>query len=427
MNRYKLGIGLLILLVLLFGCKKIENTDDTADSTTTTTTDQTAPTVSSGTLSISSVSSSGLTLSWSKATDDQSAQTALKYQGWYSTSNNLDSTSTAASNGTSIADATADISSLTVTGLTASTTYYFNVVVADEAGNKTAYTAASQATSAVTSTSDTTSPVAGGSGVITASTQTYTSLLLSYSAASDETTAAANLTYKVYYSTSNNIDSVANLTANGTAATTASTATTSASVYNLSPGVTYYFNLLVSDAAGNKTVYTPVSTTTTNAIILFEVNPVDSGSLGGRSGADTLCSTSKTNNYSNLTCANIRAFISVSGTDEIQDMPTNYSVSTSLPIIGPTGLPFGTNWADLLDGSVSYSLSDAGINTNSAGWFSGSDAAGALHANNCSGWTSSSGSAEGGFKNLTTSLWITSYVFTCANFSAYSILCLCYQ
>jgi chitodextrinase len=43
---------------------------------------------------------------------------------------------------------TADISTLTVTGLTASTDYYFNVLVKDEAGNLALYSSATGRTDA---------------------------------------------------------------------------------------------------------------------------------------------------------------------------------------------------------------------------------------------------------------------------------------
>ena len=97
---------------------------------------------SSGTLTATNVASGGLTLNWTKATDNESAQSALKYYVYQSTSSNIGTVGDCESNGTLLnSGGTADITSYTVTGLSAGT-YYFNVIVADEAGNKAAYTAA---------------------------------------------------------------------------------------------------------------------------------------------------------------------------------------------------------------------------------------------------------------------------------------------
>ncbi|WP_240421852.1 fibronectin type III domain-containing protein, partial [Paenibacillus periandrae] len=59
---------------------------------------------------------------------------------YQSSSNNLDTVANIETNGTAVGSYTADIGTYSVTGLTESTTYYFNVIVKDEAGNKTAYT-----------------------------------------------------------------------------------------------------------------------------------------------------------------------------------------------------------------------------------------------------------------------------------------------
>lgn len=112
-----------------------------------TTADTTSPTVGgSGTLATASVTTTTLTLSWTKATDTVSTQSALQYLVYRSTSNNISSVATCEANGTSVGSYAADISSKAVTGLTASTAYYFNVLVKDEAGNKAVYTAASVTT-----------------------------------------------------------------------------------------------------------------------------------------------------------------------------------------------------------------------------------------------------------------------------------------
>jgi len=104
----------------------------------------------SGSITSSGVSQTGITLSWNKSTDTTSTQTALQYLVYQSSSNNLDNVINIEANGTAVGSYTSDISAKTVSNLTAGTTYYFNVIVKDEAGNKTCYTAKSVTTTTAT-------------------------------------------------------------------------------------------------------------------------------------------------------------------------------------------------------------------------------------------------------------------------------------
>ncbi len=94
----------------------------------------------SGTLTNSDVKARQLTLNWTKATDNASADSELEYLVYYSTSNNLDTFESIEANGTAFGSFEKNINSKVITGLTEETTYYFNVVVKDEIGNKAAYT-----------------------------------------------------------------------------------------------------------------------------------------------------------------------------------------------------------------------------------------------------------------------------------------------
>jgi hypothetical protein len=138
------------------------------------------------------------------------------------------------------------------------------------------------------------------------------------------------------------------------------------------------------------------------------------GNLGGRAGADALCAASANRpaGYSNY-----RALISVSATDEIRDMPTNYGLPTNMQITGP-GPGFtqiASDWANLLDGSIDASLNAAGVVPGDNRWWSGSFSAGGLSSNNCSGWTTNSNgtAAEGGNSTLTNSGWINDFTVPC--------------
>jgi hypothetical protein len=93
----------------------------------------TPPTVTDKTITASDVTQTGVTLSWNKASDDTSAQAALQYLVYRSSSDNLDTVSNIEANGTAVGSYTANISTKAVTGLTIGTPYYFNVIVKDEA------------------------------------------------------------------------------------------------------------------------------------------------------------------------------------------------------------------------------------------------------------------------------------------------------
>jgi len=163
-------------------------------------------------------------------------------------------------------------------------------------------------------------------------------------------------------------------------------------------------------------------------IILYQANDGANfdGNLGGRAGADALCAAS-TNRPAGYT--NYRAFISTSASDEIRDMPTNYSVPTNLPITGP-GPGFtqvATNWANLLDGGIDATLSAAGVAPGDQRWWSGSSSDGQLGSSNCTGWTTNSVDVggEGGNSTLTTAGWMNDFTVPCS-VSNRLVLCIAY-
>jgi hypothetical protein len=201
-------------------------------------TDTTAPTFS-GSISTSSITSSSVALSWSKASDNVTAQANLQYQVQYKKSS--------ASTWTTAKSYTANITSFTVTGLSASTAYNFRVTVKDEAGNTT-YKDVNATTS---SAADTTPPTFSGS--ISTSSITSSSVALSWSKASDNVTAQANLLYQVQYKKSS--------ASSWTTAKSYTANITSFTVTGLSASTTYNFRVTVKDEAGN-TTYKDVNATT---------------------------------------------------------------------------------------------------------------------------------------------------------------------
>ena len=124
--------------------------------------DTTAPYVPDSTLTTSNATISSIQVDWTKAEDDFTLQSNLVYEVFYSTSDNIQTLTDITANGTSGGSGT-DIDTYTVTGLSPNTTYYFNVVVTDAAGNQSVYTSAPG-----TTLPDTTPP--SSTGTVTAST-----------------------------------------------------------------------------------------------------------------------------------------------------------------------------------------------------------------------------------------------------------------
>ena len=114
--------------------------------TTSAPPDTTVPAVSDKTIASSGITQTGVTLGWNKAIDETSAQAVLQYLVYQSSSDNLDSVTNIEANGTALGSYAADIAAKGITDLTAGTTYYFNLIVKDEAGNKTCYNAKSVTT-----------------------------------------------------------------------------------------------------------------------------------------------------------------------------------------------------------------------------------------------------------------------------------------
>ncbi len=97
--------------------------------------------------------------------------------------------------------------------------------------------------------------------VITTSNVTHNSVKLSWEPASDAVTDAAHLQYNVIFSKEYNIGTVTDAENNGTIAYSVTgtaitgTAVMATVVTDLTPDTTYYFNVIVQDLAGNKSVY----------------------------------------------------------------------------------------------------------------------------------------------------------------------------
>jgi hypothetical protein len=333
--------------------------------------DRTAPVPGgSGVITASAITSSSVTLSWTQATDNVTAQSSLQYKVVRSLSNNITTVATATANGTTVTDWTTNISTTTASGLSASTTYYFNVLVKDASGNTACYTSTSATTSGGT---DTTPPTPGGSGVITTSGVTSSSVTLGWTAATDNVTPQASLLYETVRSLSNNISTVADAIANGTVVTSWSTALTSSTATGLSASTTYYFNVLVKDAAGNTAVYTSTSATTSGGTDTTPPTPGGSGAIatsGITSSSVTLGWTAGTDNVTPQASLQYKAVRSLSNNittvataeangTTVVDWTTNITTATASGLAASTMYYFNVLVKDAAGNTAVYTSTSA--------------------------------------------------------------------
>ncbi len=97
-----------------------------------------------GTITSSNIGCAGASLSWTAATDNLVTQYAV----YESSANNINSVAEAETSGTLKMDYVSDILTYTASNLSLSSTYYFNVISKDAAGNKASYSTSSITTSA---------------------------------------------------------------------------------------------------------------------------------------------------------------------------------------------------------------------------------------------------------------------------------------
>ncbi|MCB1192366.1 MAG: hypothetical protein H7A23_24580 [Leptospiraceae bacterium] len=148
------------------------------------------------------------------------------------------------------------------------------------------------------SKSDTTSPTPGSKGTILLE-DTSGSLKLTWAQASDNETAAADIQYKIVYSTTNNLDTVDDAEANGTVAQdwtsnwtwekykTTTLQVTTFTPSGLSSGSQYYFNIIIKDTAENKAIYTSNGDSVIYSYGITTLAGNGNGSFTGDGGAAT--------------------------------------------------------------------------------------------------------------------------------------------
>ncbi len=173
----------------------------------------------------------------------------------------------------------------------------------------------------------------------------------------------------------------------------------------------------------------------TGETALYVTQDTYSGSLGGRSGADAICVANKP---ADLSCTQIHAFLSVNGSDEIRDMPSNYGYSSNLSLYfynrSTRALTqFAGSWPDALDSSIEVTpIVGLGCCTTSlhdywtGSYNDGSHALSPLWDYTCDGWSSLENlGMQGEFGSDTNWIRGPDNMITCASTSELYLLCAC--
>jgi len=157
------------------------------------------------------------------------------------------------------------------------------------------------------------------------------------------------------------------------------------------------------------------------------MSATSTGNLGGRSGADTLCVENKPSNLS-AECTNIHAFLCVTSTDDISNMPDNYGYVTSSAVYwwhngNQAYGRLATSWADMLDESIELNQSD-GTGIAIRAW-QGCNSYG-IAVTGCIDWTSSVADDRGryGTSLSTAGTWLWGGDTNCGD-NTYYVRCVC--
>lgn len=202
----------------------------------TVATDTTAPTF--GGAQSATASLGAVTLSWNAASDDRTPASAIVYQIYQAT------TSMGQTFASPAATSTAGATSHKLTGLAANTKYFFVVRAKDAAGNLDKNTTE---VSATTPAPDTQAPTFGG---VTGATVAGNAVTLTWTAATDNNSAPANIVYRIYQATAAGGQNFA------TPSYTTNPGATSFQVQYLTPNTTYYFVVRAVDESANASTNT---------------------------------------------------------------------------------------------------------------------------------------------------------------------------
>lgn len=288
---------------------------------------------------------------------------------------------------------------------------------------------ATQPTSTATSTSTSTS-----TSTVAPSGLSYSSSTVTYTAGSAISTNSPTLTSgtATSWSVSPSLPTGLSLDSSSGAITGTPTYTQSQTSYTVT----------ATNSAGSTTA-TLKFTVDPSGLILYNASNSTTGftgNLGGRSGADSKCSSEKPSSLTQ--CTRIRALITVDSSDTISSMPTNYSVPSGIPVYANS--LSGTKMYSTFSGSTSTalaaftstsaytSLKTAGIMpTDTSRMYVALGRTSSGGVSSCSTWSSSSAATSVDLVDGSTGgLWNTPEAGTCdgkdAGLNYWSIICVCY-
>ncbi len=216
-------------------------------------------------LAAGSPTSSSLTLTWTAPGDDGNTGTATSYDIRYSTSTITAGNFSSATqvSGVPAPQVAGTNQSVTVTGLSASTTYYFAMKTADEVPN---WSGLSNVPSATTSAAADTTPPAAVTNLAT-SNPTASSITLTWTAPGDDGNTGTATSYDIRYSTSTiNTSNWASATqVSGEPTPLVAGTNQSMTITGLTANTTYYFAIKTSDEVPNTSALSNIASGTTSS------------------------------------------------------------------------------------------------------------------------------------------------------------------
>lgn len=255
---------------------------------------------------------------------------------------------------------------------------------------------------------------------VTFSSKTSTSFTISW-VGTDNSTAAADLSYKVVYSGTNNITTAIDAEASGVVLMNWSTNILTANMTSLAQSTNYYVSVLAKDSEGNIGISAGSTNTLCSGKIMFLVN-VPNGNFGGASGADTICNGNKPAGFAAatfkamLTDISTRRACYVLGNDNCSGMVTgrlDWPLPASASICTTDySARIGTTTSSALLNANGNTLSTVGTTT-----YTGFNVAWGSSATNCSNFASTGGTGIVGSANGVTggtNTFIASSIPSCA-------------
>lgn len=169
---------------------------------------------------------------------------------------------------------------------------------------------------------------------------------------------------------------------------------------------------------------------TNNSLYLFSTDSSINGDIKGafssaREGADATClGTRAAITFPNNGCSQVRAVISLTPSDSILNMPTNYGIPTNFSIYAQNNFTIAPDWNVLISGGGTALAPN--VMPEDAFWWSFSITGGSHDlTDNCSNGTSSAFSGAVGFSSTSGPTWLRdTNILTCE--SIVRLLCICY-